>query len=195
MRVGCPPGTLFARARQSSPTTPGSRPTRSGRSATGSTPARPRETRLGPAPAAPIRRGMADPPGPTLVLEMPREVEIPAAGSMPYQLVEIDPKFTRDVWVRASQVRPGNSAVVHHVVVLVLPPGVEKIDEAGGDFLAAYALPGCRPASLADGVAEAASRPDRGSSFSSITLPGGRSRSTGAGLASSSPTRRRSTKN
>src|SRR4051812_44495318 len=92
-------------------------------------------------------------PRPDLVLEMPREVEIPAEGSMPYELVEIDPKLTRDVWIRASQVRPGNPAVVHHVVVYVLPPGVEKIDEAGGDFLAAYA-PGMPPRVLPDGVAK-----------------------------------------
>ena len=92
-------------------------------------------------------------PRPDLVLEMPREVEIPAEGSMPYELVEIDPKLTRDVWIRASQVRPGNPAVVHHVVVFVLPPGVEKIDEAGGDFLAAYA-PGMPPRVLPDGVAK-----------------------------------------
>ncbi len=93
-------------------------------------------------------------PRPDLVLEMPREVEIPAEGSMPYELVEIDPKLTRDVWVRASQVRPGNPAVVHHVVALVLPPGVEKIDEAGnGDFLAAYA-PGMPPRVLPDGMAK-----------------------------------------
>jgi hypothetical protein len=92
-------------------------------------------------------------PRPDLVLEMPREVEIPAEGSMPYELVEIDPKLTRDAWVRASQVRPGNPAVVHHVVVFVLPPGVEKIDEAGGDFLAAYA-PGMPARVMPDGVAK-----------------------------------------
>jgi peroxiredoxin/mono/diheme cytochrome c family protein len=92
-------------------------------------------------------------PRPDIVLEMPREIEIPAEGSMPYQLVEIDPKFAHDVWVRASQVRPGNPAVVHHVVVLVLPPGVEKIDEAGGDFLAAYA-PGMPARVMPDGVAK-----------------------------------------
>ncbi len=92
-------------------------------------------------------------PQPDLILEMPREVEIPAEGSMPYQLVEIDPKLTRDVWIRASEVRPGNPSVVHHVVVYVLPPGVEKIDEAGGDFLAAYA-PGMPPRALPDGVAK-----------------------------------------
>ncbi len=92
-------------------------------------------------------------PRPDVVLEMPREIEIPAEGSMPYELVKIDPKITHDVWVRASQVRPGNPAVVHHAVVYVLPPGVEKIDEAGGDFLAAYA-PGLPPRVLADGVAK-----------------------------------------
>src|SRR3954470_1799770 len=92
-------------------------------------------------------------PRPDLVLEMPREVEIPAEGSMPYELVEIDPKLARDVWIRASQVRPGNPAVVHHAVVYVLPPGVEKIDEAGGDFLAAYA-PGMPARVLPDGVAK-----------------------------------------
>jgi peroxiredoxin/mono/diheme cytochrome c family protein len=92
-------------------------------------------------------------PRPDVVLEMPRSIEIPAEGSMPYELVEIDPKITHDVWIRASQVRPGNPAVVHHVVVFVLPPGVDKIDEAGGDFLAAYA-PGMPPRVLPDGVAK-----------------------------------------
>ncbi|MHB1561704.1 MAG: redoxin domain-containing protein [Isosphaeraceae bacterium] len=92
-------------------------------------------------------------PRPDLVLEMPQAIEIPAEGSMPYQVVEIDPKLTRDVWVSAAQVRPGNPTVVHHVVVLVLPPGVEKIDAAGGDFLVAYA-PGLPPRILPDGVAK-----------------------------------------
>jgi peroxiredoxin/mono/diheme cytochrome c family protein len=92
-------------------------------------------------------------PKPDLVLEMPRAVEIPATGFMPYEYVEIDPKLTRDVWVRASQVRPGNPAVVHHVIAFVLPPGVDKIDEEGGDFLAAYA-PGMPPRLLPDGVAK-----------------------------------------
>ncbi|WP_165074688.1 redoxin domain-containing protein [Paludisphaera rhizosphaerae] len=92
-------------------------------------------------------------PKPDLVLEMPREVEIPAEGSMPYELVEIDPKLSHDVWVRASQVRPRNTSVVHHVVAYVMPPGVSKIDEEGGDFLAAYA-PGMPPRILADGMAK-----------------------------------------
>lgn len=92
-------------------------------------------------------------PRPDLVLEMPASIEIPAEGSMPYQLVEIDPKISRDLWVRGSQVRPGNPSVVHHAVVYVLPPGASKIDERGGDFLAAYA-PGLPARVLPEGVAK-----------------------------------------
>jgi len=92
-------------------------------------------------------------PRPDLVVEMPEAVEIPAEGSMPYRHLLVDPKLTRDVWVRASQVRPGNASVVHHLVVYVLPPGAQRIDETGGDFLAAYA-PGMPPRILPEGVAK-----------------------------------------
>ena len=71
---------------------------------------------------------------------------------MPYQHIVVDPKLTRDVWVKASQVRPGNASVLHHLVVYVLPPGAKGIDETGGDFLAAYA-PGMPPRILPEGVA------------------------------------------
>jgi len=91
-------------------------------------------------------------PKPDLVLEMPEEVVIPAEGSMPYVQVTIDPKLTRDVWVRASQVRPGNPSVLHHLVVTVQPPGSKRVDQSGGDFLAAYA-PGMPPRILPEGVA------------------------------------------
>ena len=91
-------------------------------------------------------------PKPDLVLEMPEEFEIPAEGTVPYKNIVIDPKLTKDVWVRASQIRPGNASVVHHLVVTVLPPGSKGVDESGGDFLAAYA-PGMPPRILPEGVA------------------------------------------
>ena len=91
-------------------------------------------------------------PRPDLVLEMPQEVEIPAEGMIPYKNFIVDPKLAKDVWVRASQVRPGNASVVHHLVVYILPPGARRIDEGGGDFLAAYA-PGMPPRVLPGGVA------------------------------------------
>ena len=91
-------------------------------------------------------------PSPDLVLEMPREVEIPAEGTMPYQNFLVDPRLTKDAWVRASQVRPGNPSVVHHLVIFILPPGARGVDGTGGDFLAAYA-PGMPPRILPEGVA------------------------------------------
>ena len=90
-------------------------------------------------------------PKPDLIVAMPREIEIPAEGSMPYQRITIDPKLTQDVWVHASQVRPGNPAVLHHLVVYTLAPGTTKADFSGGDFLAAYA-PGMPPRVLPEGV-------------------------------------------
>ena len=83
-------------------------------------------------------------PAPDLVIPLPKEVKIPAGGTMPYQNFMVDLKLKKDVWVRASQVRPGNPLVVHHLVVFVIPPGSR--DDPKVDFLAGYA-PGCRRAS------------------------------------------------
>ena len=83
-------------------------------------------------------------PAPDLVIPLPKEVKIPANGTMPYQNFMVDLNLKKDVWVRASQVRPGNPSVVHHLVVFVIPPGSR--DEPKIDFLAGYA-PGCRRAS------------------------------------------------
>jgi peroxiredoxin len=90
-------------------------------------------------------------PAPDLVIPLPEVVRIPAEGPMPYRNFVIDPKLERDVWVRASQVRPGNRSVVHHLVVFVLPPGSSD-DESKIDFLAGYA-PGMPPRILPEGVA------------------------------------------
>ena len=70
---------------------------------------------------------------------------------MPYQNFLVDPKLKKDVWVKASQVRPGNPSVVHHLVVFVLPPG-SRGSETRVDFLAAYA-PGMPRASCPRGRA------------------------------------------
>jgi hypothetical protein len=62
--------------------------------------------------------------------------------------------------VRASQIRPGNPSVVHHLVVFVIPPGTGE-SEKKIDFLAGYA-PGMPPRILPDGAAKlvpAGSRP------------------------------------
>ena len=92
-------------------------------------------------------------PKPDLVLELPKTVEVPATGVVPYQYFTIDPKLDRDVWVKATQVRPENPAVVHHLVVYVLPPGPAPSNLLDNDFLAAYS-PGMPPRILPAGTAK-----------------------------------------
>ena len=75
---------------------------------------------------------------------------------MPYQNFVVDPKLKKDVWVRASQVRPGNPSVVHHLVVFVIPPGSRDRAE---DRLPGRLRAGMPPRILPEGVGQA--RPGR----------------------------------
>ncbi|HEY7424824.1 MAG TPA: redoxin family protein [Gemmataceae bacterium] len=63
---------------------------------------------------------------PDLMLEMPKEFEVPADGTLPYQQFTIDPGFKEDMWVDKAEARPGAAGVVHHVVVYILKPGQDK---------------------------------------------------------------------
>ncbi len=92
-------------------------------------------------------------PKPDLIVELPRTVQVPAGGVLPYQYFVIDPKLDHDVWVRASQVRPGNPTVLHHLVVFVLPPGRRDINPVDADFLAGYS-PGMPPRKAPPGLAK-----------------------------------------
>ncbi len=47
---------------------------------------------------------------------------VAADGVIDLVYLSVDPGFTEDKWVKAAQVRPGNPAVVHHIIVSVLPP-------------------------------------------------------------------------
>jgi len=60
---------------------------------------------------------------PDIVVEMPKPFEVPAAGTINYQFIRVKGNFTQDLWVEAAEMRPGNSAVVHHGKVWVVPPG------------------------------------------------------------------------
>jgi peroxiredoxin len=92
---------------------------------------------------------------PDLVFEMPREYEVPAAGAVEYQYFRVPSELTRDVWVRAAEVRPGNRAVVHHVLVFAIAPGGRRraVREGIEGFLAAY-VPGRRPRPYPAGMAK-----------------------------------------
>jgi hypothetical protein len=59
---------------------------------------------------------------PDAVLAMQEDYAIPASGTIAYQYFEVPTHFTEDKWVQAFEVRPGNRAVVHHVIVYAVPP-------------------------------------------------------------------------
>lgn len=58
---------------------------------------------------------------PEAVVEMQEDYPLPAAGEIPYLYFEAPTNFTEDRWVQAWEVRPGNAAAVHHVIVYVRP--------------------------------------------------------------------------
>jgi peroxiredoxin len=51
---------------------------------------------------------------------------VPAEGVVNYQVYEVDPGFTEDRWIQEAEVKAGNPAVVHHVIVFIQEPGGEK---------------------------------------------------------------------
>jgi len=63
------------------------------------------------------------PSAPDRVFAMPRPFAVPAKGAVEYQYFIIPTGFTRDRWISAAEVRPGNRSVVHHAVVYIREPG------------------------------------------------------------------------
>ncbi len=80
--------------------------------------------------------------------------EVPATGVVDYQNFVVDPGWKEDKWITAIEPRPGNPAVVHHILIFVLPPdgNINSGLGSGNDFLGAYA-PGLRPEPLNEGLA------------------------------------------
>lgn len=106
---------------------------------------------------------------PDMVFEMPEPFSVPVSGTIEYQYVVLPYKFTEDRWVQMAEVRPGNRAVVHHVIAYIRDanskwmrdkkPGeifVPEADESGnraslsGDLLGGFA-PGLPPSILEPG--------------------------------------------
>ena len=60
---------------------------------------------------------------PDLVVELPKDYDVPAHGTLEYQYIVLPLGFTEDKWVQAVEVRPGSRAVVHHVTAMLREPG------------------------------------------------------------------------
>jgi peroxiredoxin len=82
---------------------------------------------------------------------------VPAKGEVRYQYFQVDPGFTEDKWIKAAECRPGNRAVVHHIIVLIQTPGKglrnREIEGVHSEFLTATA-PGALPMILKPGMAK-----------------------------------------
>ncbi len=72
---------------------------------------------------------------PDLILEVPSAFQVPATGVIPYQWVILPTGLTEDKWVVATEVRPGDRSVIHHVVSSIREPGVEWMrDKEPGEY-------------------------------------------------------------
>ncbi len=67
--------------------------------------------------------------------------QVKAQGILPYQRFRVPTGFTEDVWVRAAKARPGNRAVVHHIIVYIDDHTQREIDlfQGRNTHLALYA--------------------------------------------------------
>lgn len=107
---------------------------------------------LPPSPA--FVEGWQLPRAPDVVIAMrDKPFQIPAdAGpeGVRYQRFWVDPKFTQDHWVDGAEIRPGNRAVVHHVIVYMTEPGTGRRNKS---LLTAY-VPGLRLQGYPPGAAK-----------------------------------------
>jgi hypothetical protein len=67
---------------------------------------------------------------PDVVVEMPKDFEVQATGTINYQFIRVKANFPEDMWVKAAEMRPGNPAAVHHMKGWVVPPGSRWMAEA-----------------------------------------------------------------
>jgi len=68
---------------------------------------------------------------PDVVLSMTEEASVPADGVVPYRYFAVPTNFTEDKYVQAAEIKRGNPAVVHHVIVNVMEPGQGLLPAAG----------------------------------------------------------------
>ncbi len=62
---------------------------------------------------------------PDVVFKMPQKVDIQANGVVAYQYYITPTNFKEDVWVTAAEAKPGNRAVVHHIILFFRDPKVK----------------------------------------------------------------------
>jgi thiol-disulfide isomerase/thioredoxin/mono/diheme cytochrome c family protein len=107
---------------------------------------------------------------PDQVLPMNKTIDVPAQFAfgltgMPYQYVMAGEPFAEDKWVQAVEVRPDYRAVIHHIIVFIIPPGKElhELREANllNDGMLATYVPGDLPVIYPKGTARKVTKGSR----------------------------------
>jgi len=70
---------------------------------------------------------------PDVILQMPDPYKVPKNETLSYVYVVLPTGFTKDTWVTAAEVRPGNRSVVHHILAVVR--GSARRRDSGRDSL------------------------------------------------------------
>jgi len=60
---------------------------------------------------------------PDVVLSMTQPFSVPASGTIDYQYIVVPTGFTEDKYVQMAEARPGNPALVHHILTFIREPG------------------------------------------------------------------------
>jgi len=67
---------------------------------------------------------------PDQVISMPVAFNVPATGTIDYQYIVIPTGFTEDKYVQLAEARPGNPAVMHHIIAFIREPGNPWLKDA-----------------------------------------------------------------
>ena len=96
---------------------------------------------------------------PDVIISLENEVDVPAEGVVPYRYFRVPSGFTEDKWIQAAEIRPGNRAIVHHIIVNSVPHGTdagesgETVRPGRGEKLCGFA-PGEQPKVYPQGTAK-----------------------------------------
>ncbi len=91
---------------------------------------------------------------PDAVYKMEEEFRVPATGVLPYKKFTVDPGLKEDRWVQLAEARPGNRAVVHHILVYVQEPNKPLYNLDGGTTVLVGWAPGDMPGRFPEGTAK-----------------------------------------
>jgi len=97
-------------------------------------------------PPRPVYKSSWEMGEPDLIVKMPEDYVVPAAGVVEYQYFEVPANITEEKWVQAIEIMPGAREVVHHVLVYAkMPPAPPAAVPAPAPAATPGAAPAVRP--------------------------------------------------